>query len=691
VRVDYPDSLTSWRLTVRGVTVATDVGAAVARSTTTKDLILRVETPRFLTEGDEASVPAIVHNYLPDGKNVSVSLAAEGLAAADPASADSAARLVAVSAGGQQRVDWRFRASEVRRVTVTGRASTDVAGDAMQIALPVLPAGLQRTAGTSGSIVDQGERAFELAVPATANPSARSIRLWLAPSLAGTIFGALDYLASYPWGCTEQTLSSFVANLVVLRAMAQMQIVPTERLQRLDRQVDDGLKRLYDYQHQSGGWGWWKTDRDQPFMTAYALDGLLQAREHDVEVDDWRLRSAARALRRLYRQYPRALPDLKAYEVHVLARAEREGDGQAGEDDAVDLGAAIEELWSARSRMTASGRALLLLTLDRRKDARAEAAARELTEAAQSRGDLAWWPVASDPLLEDLADTTAEATALSLKALAPRDPRNPLLERAARWLVANRTGGYWVSTKQTAMALDGLLAYMRARGEQPAPVTADLFVNGARVGGHTFDSRSLVSPDPILVEAPTASGANVVRIVKHGAGTLYYDAQVRYYDRPAAAERTGSRRLALTRSYAMLAPVQRNGRIVYRENPFTGTARPGDLILVRLTAAGSSDWQYLMLEDPIPAGTEPVERTDLYQLENRQSWWSGSQREFRDDRTVFFLSEFSRGRYDLAYLLRVTTPGTFRAMPARITPMYVPDVSASSETVTLAVTAEGAR
>ena len=59
------------------------------------------------------------------------------------------------------------------------------------------------------------------------------ISIALAPSLAGTMFGALDYLTSYPWGCTEQTLSSFVPNLVVLRAMSQMGLAPTERLRAL--------------------------------------------------------------------------------------------------------------------------------------------------------------------------------------------------------------------------------------------------------------------------------------------------------------------------------------------------------------------------------------------------------------------------------------------------------------------------
>jgi uncharacterized protein YfaS (alpha-2-macroglobulin family) len=179
--------------------------------------------------------------------------------------------------------------------------------------------------------------------------------------------------------------------------------------------------------------------------------------------------------------------------------------------------------------------------------------------------------------------------------------------------------------------------------------------------------------------------------VKQGPGALYFDASARYYDKPGAAERTGSRRLALIRSYSILSPVERRGRIVYRESAFNGSARPGDLILVRLVAAGSPDWRYLMLEDPIPAGTEPIEKEALYELEQTRSWWYGSQREFRDDRTVFFLREFTQGRYEFSYLLRVTTPGVFNAMPARISPMYVPDVSASSAVMTLAVPVESPR
>ncbi len=689
IAVNYPDALTTWRLTARAFTDDTKAGISVARTTTTKDLIVRVITPRFLTEGDEVVVPTMVHNYRPDAQNASVSIKVSGL---EPASS-SLPTSSQIASGSERRDDWRFAAKAVGPATVTATATTDNDTDAVELPLPVLPFGIHRESGAAGSIVGAGEVSTVVTVPDGANPLARTISIALAPSLAGSMLGALDFLTTYPYGCTEQTVSSFLPNLLVTRALTQLKLAPTERLSALDRQVSSGLQRLYDYQHDDGGWGWWKSDGNHPFMTAYALWGLDEARRAGVKVQEYRINNAARALAQMYATYPRVAPDLKAYEAYVLQRASP-GQGSIswyadGTEHKYTHLAARDEVWEARSRMSAYGRALLLLLLDEAKDERGNELAQALAAEAQTRGDLSWWTVADDPLMFDAAETSIEATAFAVQALARRDPKNPLVERAVRWMMLNRTAGYWSSTKQTAMALYGLLSFMQARGETAQASSVEVFVNGVNVGRRTFSAAAMTTPDPQIVTVPANAGANQVRLVKRDAGTLYWSAAANYYDMTGAEARTGGRQLALTRKYAVLTPVTVKGRIVYREQPFTGTAQPGDVLTVRLTVAGSPEWRYLAIEDPLPAGVEAVQDTTAYPLEREAaaSWWYGSRVEYRDSRTVFFQETFERGRYEYSYLVKVIAPGRFRAIPAQVSPMYVPGVHASSEPQTFVITA----
>ncbi len=679
VTLNYPDSLTTWRLTARAVTADTMAGVSVARTTTTKDVIVRLATPRFLTEGDTVHVPLVAHSYLPQAAEFAVKVDATGIAPTSAATTDT--RKVSIASRGENRSSWSYTADRVGTATLTARATSAQDDDAMQVGVPVLPYGLRRDTGTSGSITDTSERSVSLEIPAASNPAARSIDISLAPSMAGSLLGALDFLTGYPYGCTEQTLSSFLPNLLVLQALEQLKLEPTERVRLAPRMADAGVRRLYDYQHEGGGFGWWKTDEDHPFMTAYALYGLVEARRAGRPVDRARLERAAAATTQLYAEYPRMVPDLKAYLAYALAQAATLEIAPEGWDAA----AVVAELWDARSRMSSQGHALLLMALDLAKDARASELAQSLADAAQTRGDLAWWPADRDPLLDDWGDSSVEATALAIQALAQRDPTHALLEPAVRWLLANRaSGSYWSTTKQSAMALYGLLAYMKARNEQPATFSVDVFVNGAKVATHEFTPAMFTAPNPVVITAPATAGSNAIRIVKRGGGSLYWTATARYFDNRESFEQTGTRKLALSRKYFSLAPVQVQGRTVYRETPFEGNAKPGDLILVRMTVAGAADWRYLAIEDPLPAGAEAIERMDAFDLERRddRSWWYGrARREYRDNRVVQFEDRLPGGRVDFVYMLRVVTPGVFRAMPAQVTPMYVPGVSASTPAI----------
>ena len=65
VKFNFPDSLTTWRATARGVTADSKVGSTVEKVIVRKNVMVRLVVPRFFRQGDEVTISAIVHNYLP--------------------------------------------------------------------------------------------------------------------------------------------------------------------------------------------------------------------------------------------------------------------------------------------------------------------------------------------------------------------------------------------------------------------------------------------------------------------------------------------------------------------------------------------------------------------------------------------------------------------------------------------------
>ena len=112
-----------------------------------------------------------------------------------------------------------------------------------------------------------------------------------------------------------------------------------------------------------------------------------------------------------------------------------------------------------------------------------------------------------------------------------------------------------------------------------------------------------------------------------------------------------------------------------------------DTLAVHLAVNGSPA-KYLLIEDPIPAGTEFVQHEDSYNILDQPAAWQYwyTRREFYDDRAAIFATE-STGRHESFYLLKVVNPGSFAISPANVQPMYQPGIQATSDLLHLQVDA----
>jgi alpha-2-macroglobulin len=676
LKFSFPDSLTTWRTTARGITADSKVGSAVEKVIVRKNVMVRLAVPRFFRQGDEVTISAIVHNYLPNAKTARVSMDLKGLQALDGATRD-----ISVPSRGDVKVDWRVRAQNALEASVLAKALTNEESDAMALTLPVIPYGVKMAIPTSGSLTDaNGETTQNMNLPEAVGPSGRSfqdLQVELSPSTAGAIFGALEYLTSYPYGCTEQTMSSFLPDVIVGDAIKQLGLKPAMDEAELQKKIDAGVKRLYEFQHDDGGWGWWQTDDSHVFMSAYVLAGLSQAKRIGYDVDQDRLTRAQAWVRRAFDSDKNIVADLRAYMAYSLALS--------GMTDK----AVLDSVWEQRSDLTPYGAAMLGLAMQLANDQRVAELAARVEKGAIVDDQSAHWSLTRDPMLDFEADASPEATAFAAKFLAKLNPNSPLLPKAAFWLVTHRDEGYWWdSTKQTAFVVYGLIDFLKQSGELKPNFSVDVLVNDKPVLTKRFTEADVFSPTSATLRiGPEQLGQNNrVVIRKHGQGRLYWSLRGEYYSDEKKLTNTGSFNLTLAREYFTLSPVKEGDVIRYKLDPLKGPVQSGDTLAVRLTVTGSN-WKYMMVEDPIPAGTEFIEHDNLYELTEKPSWWNWwyTRREFHDDRAAFFQTYFSRGAQEYVYLLKVVNPGVFRVSPAKVEPMYQPSYFATSDPLTLEV------
>jgi uncharacterized protein YfaS (alpha-2-macroglobulin family) len=668
----FPDSLTTWRTTIRAMTDDGKAGSMMTRVLVRKNLIVRLAAPRFFRQGDEVTVRVIAHNYLETAKDVTFALDVSGL---DVIGGQT--QKVNILAKGESYVDWRVRAHSTGNAVFTAKALTNEESDALEMTLPVLPFGVKQRAAASGVVFSgTAQSQWSYSYPANSDAGTRGLTITVAPSVAGTVFDALDYLTSYPWGCTEQTMSSFLPDVIVAQAVDKLHLKSPIEKATLNDMVSAGVERLNSFQHDDGGWGWWPDDPSRVFMTAYVVSGLGQAKDAGYKIEEYRLNKGREWLQSTLSAHPDMIPDLRAYVVYALSTT-----GGAPKE-------ALEATWKSRDKLSDEGLALVGLALDAASDGRAKDVAQLLEKKAKTTDSDAYWTGSYDGMLEYWSDTSDETTAFALKLLVRQDRSSGLLPKAAQWLAKHRDGDYWYSTKQTAMVIQGLTDYLALSGELANSSDVEVLVNGASVGKRHFGpGDGFALPWRIKVPAAQVGNGGQVTVRKSGDGISYWSTESAWYSADKRLFQSGQLALNITRDYYVLEKYQPKptDSITYNLVPLKGAVHVGDIVAVRLALSGTS-WEYLLAEDPIPSGTEFLPNTGLYTLNQKPSWWADwyTRKEFHDDRAAFFNTDFS-GRGEYVYLLKVVNPGKFVISPAQTGPMYQSNVQATTDPATLEV------
>jgi uncharacterized protein YfaS (alpha-2-macroglobulin family) len=699
VEVQLPDNLTTWRMQARGITADTLVGRAEVDILSTLDLLVRPVLPRFFVVGDEADIATVVNNNTEEDLDVQVSISADGLSWEGAAS-----QTVRVKAGDAAKVSWPVKALPGEQVKVRMWAKAGDLYDAREDTLPVYRYSTPEVVATAGRLSEPELRQEIIQLPRVFDPTQGDLTVQIDGSLTAATQNALTYLEHYPYECVEQTVSRFLPNVVTWQALQELGLERPELRQKLAQMVGIGLQRLYNQQHYDGGWGWWVSDESDPYLTAYVLQGMLEAYRAGFVVDTDAMSRAGGYLS----DNLTSVSSLKtgweanrlAYELYVLAdygTLPAAGDGSNGGAGS-QLGLAVR-LFEKRHLLSRYGQATLAVALSLLEPD-------EPQRVQTLTGDLAGKAVVSatgthweegEPDYWNM-NTDVRSTAIVLWALSRLEPGSDLLPNAVRWLMAVRKEGHWESTQDTAWSLLGLVAYMRASGELQGDFDWTVYLNGQELGSGQVSKENIDESQQLQVEIARLLVEEGNRLVierqapqggQTGEGQLYYSAYLRYF-LPAEQVKALDRGIMLARQYS---PVESPGEYV-------DTARVGDVIQAKLTIIAPSDLYYVVVEDPLPAGFEGVdlslkttsvvgEQPELRNLSAEEEsswyrrygwgWWWFSHSEMRDEKVVLFAQYLPRGTYEYTYLIRASVPGQFLVMPSTAYEMYFPEVSGRSD------------
>jgi len=726
-----PDNLTTWNLRSWVMGPQTQVGEAKVEIVTRKNLMVRLQAPRFFVEKDEVVISANIHNEMDKAQDVKAVLELEG--GCLEMMSDGKIPSLLVAAHSEKRVDWRVKVIAPGEATIRVKALAQDDSDAMEMKFPVYVHGALKTDSWSLALrPDQPSAQIKMRVPAERRPDATRLEVRWSPTLAMSLVDALPYLTDYPYGCTEQTLNRFVPTVITLGVLKDLGVnlkaIQEKRVNLNAQEIGDaekrgkrwqglnskgkpkqpvfdeaevkrmaraGLQRLEAMRNADGGWGWFPGGRESSeHITAIVLHGLHVARESGADVPEDLIQSAVRFLQEHENEELRKLrlpekddhhksnPDNLDALVHSVLIEQKQGDQEMR-----------DRLYEHRLKLSRYNQALLGLACHAkgekdRRDMALRNLRQFLKEDAENQTaylDLAggsWWYWYDDEI---------ETQAMFLKLLVAAEPKGDLAPQVAKYLLNNRRNGtYWNSTKDTAAVIESLAAFVKASSESDPSAKVEVLVDGHKKKEVTITRENLFAFDGTLVLEgdELGSGEHVIELRREGKSPLYANAYLTVFSKedmiPAAGLEVKVRRAFYrlieekpdTNVSGARGQVVKQQGFKYSRVAIANDAeiKSGDLIEVELTVESKNDYEYVIIEDMKPAGYEPVEV--------RSGWnWTGLQsyQEFRDEKVSFFAQRLPRGTHNLSYRVKAEIPGRFSALPARAEAMYAPELKGNSD------------
>ena len=453
--------------------------------------------------------------------------------------------------------------------------------------------------------------------------------------------GLLTALDRYPYGCTEQVTSRAMPLLYYGDVAEALGLGNDDQVQT---RVDQAVGQILSRQASNGAFGLWRASSGDFWLDAYVTDFLSRAKSKGYIVPRQAFTLAMDNLRNRVNYAPdfdKGGEDV-AYALMVLAR---EGAARMGD---------LRYFADVKAENFATPMALA-----------------QLGAALASYGD----QTRADRMFA-LAMARINGTSGTERNLWRSDYGTNLRDRAAVLTLAVESGSNAVDTDALTVGISQPGPHLSTQEQVWTLLAANALVRDPTLAGLTLNGTPLDGPLVQMMEADTATPQAI-----RNTGNAPVDITLTTLGVPQVAPDAGGTGYAITRAYYDM-----DGNQVFLDAVETGTR----LVTVLTVTPFEGGEARLMINDPLPAGLEIDNPNILRGGDIRSLDWLDTaypeHTEFRADRFTAAVNWRNDRPFDLAYIVRAISPGTYHHPAASVEDMYRPAYRAITATGQMRVT-----
>ncbi len=394
-----PDSITSWRIRAVGIDKEMKVGEGSTDIVSTKYFYVQPILPMFFREGDNTRIGVTIFNNTDKATRAILSIKTSNSIKLKDNSKIEFNLQPHSSKTFFKECDITYASSEA---SITIDAQTSKMKDTVLWKVKVLPYTLNRKLYNLFLLSNETK---EITI---SNLDYYNLKINLYSSFKPIIKDSLKRLISYPYGCVEQTMSSFFPAIVA--KSYQM------NFKNLDDIIHKGLIKLFAYQHLDGGWGWWSRDKSIPWMTEYVLNGLYYAKNQGYDIPQNIISNAISYIKK----------HIDGYGTYVLSLY-----GIKSNYEAKNV---IDEIYLSYTNKNYL---------------------KPLLARMLSKNSYSYLDIKSD----DFFTTNVQLNSIFLQSLIKWKEDPKIINRVVRYVLYKKDGEFWYDTKDTAFAVIALMKY----------------------------------------------------------------------------------------------------------------------------------------------------------------------------------------------------------------------------------------